>query len=136
MTIDDLVINKSSQIRRCIERIRTEYNADQQNLFGNLTKQDSIILNLQRAVEMSVDLAMYLVRKTHLGVPQSSREAFELLHRAGLIKEGTLDRMKRMVGFRNIAVHDYTRLDLTIVQAVIESHLQDFESYLDEIAHL
>lgn len=136
MTIDDLIINKSTQIRRCLERIRTEYAEDQQNLLANQTKQDSIILNLQRAIEVSVDLGMHLVRKHHLGIPQSSREAFELLSKAGLISAETLDRMKKMVGFRNIAVHDYKRLDLTIVQAVIENHLIDFETYLGEIVRL
>jgi uncharacterized protein YutE (UPF0331/DUF86 family) len=136
MAIDDLVINKTTQIRRCLERIRTEYGEDPRNLLANQTKQDSIILNLQRAVEMSVDLGMYLVRKHNLGIPQTSREAFELLHKKGLVTAETLDRMKKMVGFRNIAVHDYTRLDLTIVQAVIDNHLQDFETYLAEILPL
>jgi len=35
-----------------------------------------------------------------------------------------------MVGFRNVAVRDYTRLDLAIVHAIIEKHLDNLRKYL------
>ncbi|WP_460014934.1 HepT-like ribonuclease domain-containing protein [Lysinibacillus sp. CTST325] len=38
-----------------------------------------------------------------------------------------------MVGFRNIAVHDYQALELTILQAIIEKHLSDFKTYAEAI---
>jgi uncharacterized protein YutE (UPF0331/DUF86 family) len=35
----------------------------------------------------------------------------------------------KMVGFRNITVHDYQALQLHIVEAVISKHLGDFTVY-------
>ena len=34
--------------------------------------------------------------------------------------------MKVMVGFRNIAVHDYQEMNLVILQKIVEDHLKDF----------
>lgn len=60
--MDDVTANKAASVERCIRRIRDEYAGDASNLRENLTKQDSIILNLQRACEACIDLAMHLVR--------------------------------------------------------------------------
>ena len=66
---------------------------------------------------------MHLVRRQRLGIPQESREGFELLAKAGLLPAALAESLKRMVGFRNVAVHAYRLLDLAIVQAIVESHL-------------
>ena len=123
---DDVVLNKAAIIERCIARVREEHAGDLRNLTDNLTRQDSIILNLQRACEAAIDLAMHLVREGRLGVPQESRDAFDLLLQAGLIEAGLAGRLKRMVGFRNVAVHDYRKLNLQIVQKIVTDHLDDF----------
>ena len=59
---DDVVLNKAATIERCLQRVLNEYAGDKQNLVANQTKQDAIILNLQRACKSSIDAAMHLVR--------------------------------------------------------------------------
>ncbi|MFQ5599897.1 MAG: DUF86 domain-containing protein [Candidatus Krumholzibacteriia bacterium] len=123
---DDVILNKAASIERCLARIREVYAGDDRNLTQDPTRQDSIILNLQRACEASIDLAMHLVRTRRLGIPQESRDAFDLLQGAGLMDADLANRLKRMVGFRNIAVHDYQKLDLQIVRSIILDRLDDF----------
>jgi uncharacterized protein YutE (UPF0331/DUF86 family) len=112
-----------------LTRVRAEYAGDESHLLGNLTRQDSIILNRQRACEAAIDLAMHLVRVRRLGVPQETREASLLLRDAGLIPADLADRMLRMVGFGNVAIHDYRRLDLAIVKSIVADHLDDFTAF-------
>lgn len=126
--IDDVILNKTAIIERCIGRIKDEYANDPRNL-QIITKQDSIILNIQRACEAAIDLAMHLVRWYRLGIPQESRGAFQLLVNAGRLPPSLGETMTRMVGFRNIAVHDYRKLDLRIVQAIIENKLEDLLAF-------
>ena len=123
--MDDVVLNKVAIIERCIRRIQEEYQENFLNL-ENYTKQDSIILNIQRSCEANIDLAMHLVASKGLGIPQSSREAFDLLQQAGIINEHLAQKLKAMVGFRNIAVHNYQTVDLGIVQGIIDKNLADF----------
>jgi uncharacterized protein YutE (UPF0331/DUF86 family) len=122
---NDIILNKVNIIERCIKRIHEEYENNPSNL-QNYTKQDSIILNLQRACEASIDLAMHIVAEKKLGLPQNSRDAFSLIEENGIIPSSLSQKMKSMIGFRNIAVHDYQEINLTILQKILENHLVDF----------
>lgn len=115
-------------IERCVKRVEEVYGKRQENLV-DLTKQDSIILNIQRACEASVDLAMHLVSKHKLGLPKTNRDAFDILQGEGMIEEYLANNLMNMVGFRNIAVHDYQSLDINVLQSIIEKHLSDFLSF-------
>jgi len=127
--VDDVALNKLAAIERCVRRIAEVYAGDDRNLRADLTRQDSIILNIQRAAESAIDLAMHLVRREKLGIPQDSRDAFSLLvQRSGLDPELGV-RLQRMVGFRNVAVHDYQAVNLEIVRQIILHHLDDLVSF-------
>ena len=130
---DDVVLNKAAIIERCIGRVRAEYAGDDAHLFDDLRRQDSIILNLQRACEASIDLSMHLVSIHRLGVPQDTRAAFDLLRDAGVLPPEVAYRMARMVGFRNIAVHDYQKLNLIIVKRIVTEHLDDFRRFTQTV---
>jgi uncharacterized protein YutE (UPF0331/DUF86 family) len=86
-------------------------------------------LNIQRACEAALDMGQHLVRREKLGVPQSARDVFTLLAQAGWIEPALADDLKRMVGFRNIAVHDYQTMQLAITVKIIEVHLDEFLRY-------
>ena len=126
--MDDVVLNKASIIERCIKRIHEEYQDNPENL-KNYTKQDSIILNIQRACEAAIDLAMHIVSTKKLGVPQESREAFELVAEDDIISEGLKNNLGGMVGFRNIAVHNYQEIKLAIIRNIIEERLEDIDVF-------
>lgn len=93
------------------------------------TRQDSVILNLQRACEACIDLANIINKQYKTGIPQSSRDSFELLSKAKLLPTGLSQSLQKMVGLRNIAVHDYQTLNLAIVKHVIENRLCGFEDF-------
>ncbi len=128
-SIDDILVGKANIIERCVARVREEYIGYENEFEVNFTKQDSIILNLQRASEAAIDAANHLVKIKQLGVPQTSREAFELLVKAGRLEKELGAQLQKMVGFRNVAVHDYTALNLAVVRKIIETRLSDFEKF-------
>jgi len=132
---NDVILNKIAVIERCIKRIHEEYENNPENL-ENYTKQDSIILNIQRACEACIDLAMHIISEKGLGIPQNSRDAFELLIKNKYISADLGNRLKAMVGFRNIAVHDYQAIHLEIVQQIIEKHLTDIIQFTEFILKL
>ncbi len=121
---NDVILNKSHIVERCISRVNEVYAGDPENL-KDFTKQDSIILNIQRACEACIDLAMHMISEKKLGLPQSTRDAFDILEQNGIIDTVLAGRLKMMVGFRNIAVYEYQKLDLVIVRKIIDTHLAD-----------
>lgn len=128
--MDDIIANKAATIENCIKRIHEEYADDTKNLREDYTKQDSIILNLQRACEASIDLAAYIVKSRKLGIPQTSRDLFEMLSKANIIPESLAQRLQKMIGFRNVAVHDYISIKLDIVESIIKENLAEFHDFI------
>lgn len=128
LAMNDVILNKTTTIERCVNRIHEVYEGNPYNL-KDFTKQDSIILNIQRACEASIDLAMHIVSERKLGVPKASREGFKLLQEAGLIDAPLAKTLMNMVGFRNIAVHDDQALELAVLEAILEKHIKDFKEF-------
>lgn len=129
---DEIVLAKAAVIDRCLARVREETRPDDGGVrrLDDQTVQDAVVLNLMRACEAAIDLAMHVVADRSLGLPATSREAFSLLGEARLIDSGLRDRLERMVGFRNVAVHEYRRLDRAIVERVIEHGTKDLEAFV------
>jgi uncharacterized protein YutE (UPF0331/DUF86 family) len=82
--MDDVLLNKAAIIDRCLRRIDDEYASDPLRLV-DFTHQDAIVLNLERACQAAIDLGMHVVAREHLGIPQGSAQAFDLLALAGKI---------------------------------------------------
>lgn len=126
---DDIILNKSAIIERCLKRIQEEYSKDKNALRHNYNQQDAIILNLQRACEAVIDMGMHVVRLRKLGPPQSTRDIFSLLEQNNIISLDLKQSLQSMIGFRNIAVHEYQTLNLEIVMQIIEKHLKDLSKF-------
>lgn len=127
--VDDVALNKASIIERCLSRIREEYVGHESAIETDHSRQDSIVLNLQRACEAAIGLAMHVSRKQSLGLPQDARDAFTLLEKANVIPSDIADHMRAMVGFRNVAVHQYQNLSMPVLHSILEHHLDDFTAF-------
>jgi len=132
--MNDIILNKKESIERCIVQARSYYATPSNLDFEeDYMKQDSIAINLQRACEQCIDLANHTIKAKKLGLPKDSRESFRLLAVAGIIPSELVRRLEGMVGFRNILVHEYQRMDLGLMVEVIKNHLDDlvlFSNYI------
>ncbi len=127
---DTIILSKTASIERCISRIREDYLGFEHLFYQDQMRQDAIILNLQRACELSIDLANHLVKKQGLGVPKDSQSSFVLLAEAEVLSNTVSKQLRKMVAFRNIAVHQYKELDLTIVSQIVEEQLDVFVHFV------
>jgi len=130
----DVILNKKESIERCVQQIRQYYAMPSELPFEkDHLKQDAIAANLQRAAEQAIDLANHVIRKDKLGLPKESKESFEILARAKVIPQELADKLKGMVGFRNIMVHQYQEMDIKIMVDVIEHHLDDLVVFTNHV---
>ncbi len=127
--MDDVLLGKAAIIERCLIRIHQEYDGHEEELESNLTRQDALLLNLQRACEATIDGAMHLVRIKRLGLPTDSRQAFSLLVGVQVLPSDMGKRLEAMVGFRNIAVHNYREIDISVVRSIITERLDDLAAF-------
>jgi uncharacterized protein YutE (UPF0331/DUF86 family) len=124
---------KIATIERCIARAREEFKEAGSAFKQDYTRQDAAVLNVTRACEAAIDLANILIRKGRLGVPGDAKESFALLERGKVISAELSVRLQKMIGFRNVAVHQYQDLDLDIVATVIRSNLDDLLLFAENV---
>lgn len=121
--MDDVLIYKAQTIERCIKRVQEEYIGFEDEINTNFTKQDAIILNIERACQACIDMGNHFVKTHKLGIPQSNKDVFQILFSNKIIENEMNKKLQAMVGFRNIAVHDYSNLNLEILHAIIKNEL-------------
>ena len=125
----DVVLRKVASIDRCIRRAREEYAAAGEGFRDDFTRQDAVVLNLIRACEQAIDVAQIAVRRLNIPRPGSNRELFTALGRDGVVDRELARALEGMVGFRNVAVHEYRDLDLATVEAVVSDHVEQLQRF-------
>ncbi len=124
----DVILLKAATIQRCLARIAEVTGFDPDSL-EDIDKQDIFVLNLQRAVQAAIDLAAHGAASENLGIPETAAGNFTLLQKAGIIDDQLTEKMRKMTGFRNIAVHDYEALDIEIMKSILVHRLKDLEDF-------
>jgi uncharacterized protein YutE (UPF0331/DUF86 family) len=127
----DVIFAKIASIDRCIRRIG-EVRAPGRGL-QPVDVEDLVELNLQRAVQAAIDLAAHVVATESYGIPGKLAETFTLLEREGVVTPELAERLRRMTGFRNIAVHEYEDVDPRVVASIVEHHLDDLRQLAQAI---
>ena len=126
---EEAVAQKITSPQRCVSQARVALSTAGSDFKTNHLLQDAAVLNIIRACETALDLANMLIRKKRLGIPSESRESFGILMRENILERDLGDKLQKMVGFRNLAVHRYRNLDLDIVEAVIQKNLDDLLAF-------
>ena len=135
--MDRVVIErKLESLRRCVERVRSKRPATLADLLVDIDTQDVLVLNLSRAVQLCVDIGVHVLSESGQTVPATMGDTFSGLAAAGLIDADLAARLRKSVGFRNIAVHNYEAIDWAIVLAVAQTSVQDFEDFARQVLRI
>jgi uncharacterized protein YutE (UPF0331/DUF86 family) len=123
-----LIEKRLGFITDCVADIRRL--GDVANLRADKVQQRFLEHTLQLAVQAMLDAAFAIASEHNLGEPGSNRQVFQGLVQAGWITEGVAATCRRMVAFRNVVVHRYLEVDLSILQAIVERHLDDLLAFV------
>ena len=130
----EVVEQKLESLRRCLLRIETKCPADAATLAADIDLQDIVSLNLSRAVQISVDIGAHLIAGMEVPPPDSMGQTFDLLAQEGVLSNELASSLKKAVGFRNIAVHNYESINWIIVHSIVKYHLADFSAFAKIVA--
>jgi len=128
-----LITEKIDSLIRCIKRVIDKRPDTADQLIADVDLQDIITLNLSRAVQLAVDIAVHIISEGETAVPSTMAESFDVLATKGIITHKVANRMKMAVGFRNTTVHNYQDIDWQIVFNICHKNIDDFKDYIKEI---
>ena len=129
----DVIEQKIESLRRCVERVRQKCPATADALASDADAQDILTLNLTRAVQLCVDIGANLIAEHSKPAPDTMGQTFDVLAELGVITHELAVRMKKAVGFRNIAVHNYEAIDWQIAHAIATRHMSDFAAFASAV---
>lgn len=127
MTDRDLVAKKLARIVTCLHELRTLAHVDRLN--EDVRGQRLVEHTLQIAIQSALDVASHVASDQRLGEPETNRALFSLLERAGVISKELSGRLAEMAGFRNVMVHGYDDVQVSIVEDVVRNHLGDLDDF-------
>ena len=127
MVDQDLILKKLAFIETCIQDLQSKSNPHL--IVSDVREERFVVHTLQLAIQSALDIASHIVSDNRYGEPNTNRELFDLLERNQWLPEELTEKMRNMAGFRNIVVHGYENLDLTIVQDIVENRLGDLQEF-------
>lgn len=131
----DLLQTKLQMLMRCLDRIKSQNIKTLEDLEKSIDKQEIIILNLQRAVQICIDIGNHILID-YSATPATMADTFKTMGDKGLITKSCANNLAKAVAFRNIAVHQYDVLDNSIILSVIKEHLTDFSDFAESVSKL
>jgi uncharacterized protein YutE (UPF0331/DUF86 family) len=124
-----IILQKLENIANCISRIESKQPFSVEVLKSDFDIQDTISINLQRAIQAATDLAAHIIAEKNGRTPKDTGDAFLVLHEMGIIDKPLSILMIKATGFRNAIVHEYDGIDWIIVHTVCEKHLHLFRDF-------
>lgn len=132
--VDRAVVEKKIEsLRKCLLRVEQRCPGSVGALLRDIDAQDVLVLNLSRAVQLCVDISLHVLSSRDLPVPETMGQAFAELSSAGIIDDDLAEKMRKAVGFRNVAVHNYDEINWAIVYSIAQGRLVDFRQFVSRI---
>ena len=113
---------------RALKSTTYEQYADNRILRGYVER------TLQVCVQICLDVGGHLIAELSLRPPADSRDVFLILNEEGIVSDDLLPDLTNIVGFRNLIVHDYARIDDRLVYTVLQDHVADFGRFAASVA--
>ena len=133
MADSDLILARAGSVRSHLKRVFEKRNVDLDGFLKDIDRQESILFNIQMAVQNCIDIAAHIISENGLGVPGSTTEMFYLLEKHGYLNHDLTGRMVKAVGFRNLIVHEYGKIELEQVYELAQNDITDLNEYLKAI---
>jgi uncharacterized protein YutE (UPF0331/DUF86 family) len=128
-----VIASKLESLRRCMDRITTKKPESLDQLLADIDMQDILALNLERSIQLCVDIANHILSNLDDSPAMSMAESFERLSEKEIISNELGKNLKKAVGFRNLSVHAYDKIDWHLVWNILEGDLKDLVRFLESV---
>lgn len=115
--------SRATTIQRCIDRLEEIHPRSVNEYPSSHDREDLLLINLIRLAEACIDIAKHVAKLTGHASLRDAHSSFRSAAEDLDISLKEAEALAKMVGFRNLAVHDYTKIESSIVEDIVENHL-------------
>lgn len=123
---DPVILSTTARLELYVARVHEEYNKDPATFTNDITRQEAAIMNIVRAVAALMSIGEHLIRKNKLGTPKNHLDVIDLLATTGFVTIEVADNLKKMIVFRNTALHQSQDLKPVDLEYLILQQLRIF----------
>ena len=131
MTNLNVIENKISAAKKYIRILENYRKYSREEIEKNIDIRGAVERYLYLAVQAAIDLAEAVISFKNFRKPTAMAESFTILSEEGIINEEFAGQLIKMVGFRNIIIHDYGEIDYDIVYNILHQQLKDIEKFIE-----
>ncbi len=134
--IVDLIRRKLKELEQTLLFLKQEsININIENIKDDMIRYWGVERGIQISIENIIDIANIIISSSDKEKPTTYRDTMNLLSEIEVVPKSFSRKLSNMVGFRNILVHDYTKIDPEIIVDILKNGLNDFilfTNYINE----
>ncbi|MEM1581590.1 MAG: DUF86 domain-containing protein [Candidatus Bathyarchaeia archaeon] len=127
---ETLILAKISRLNQYLNYLKELRKSSIEEFMGDFRVSGSTERYLQVAIESVIDIGNEIISSLQLKRPERYRDIPYILSEAEIIPKNLAEAIASMIGFRNLLVHDYASINLTMVYEFLQTKLQDFEEFM------
>lgn len=132
--IVELILRKLKELEQTLLFLRKEsVNISTQNIKDDMIRYWGVERGIQISIENIIDIANIIISTSDKEKPNTYRETMNLLSEIEVVPKSFSRKLSNMVGFRNILVHDYTKIDPEIIIDILKNGINDFISFANYV---
>lgn len=129
----EVILKRIKKLDEELIELKKQFNVNFKEYLNNKDIQAIVERRLQLCVQTTIDIANYIITRKKLEIPDEEENIFIILHKNKIISKSLALKIKPLVRFRNILVHNYFNINHKIVYHNFKNNLKDFTKFAQEI---
>ena len=129
----EVIYRRIKRLDRVLTALEKHAQMNLEEYLKNDDLQAAVERRLQIAAQTCIDIANYLLARLRLELPDEEENVFLNLAKANIISPELAEKMKGLVRFRNILVHEYLDVDSDLVYHNLKQNVIDFRNFIAAI---
>ena len=133
--MERLIAKKLSRLKEYVSYLKTLKDLPLKTFEEDFKARGAAERYLHLAIESVIDIGNEIISIQQLRKPDQYKDIPDILAESGIIPRDFAAEIAKMIGFRNLLVHDYAVIDVTLEYKFLETRIKDFEEYMKHIAN-
>ncbi|MBI4653683.1 MAG: DUF86 domain-containing protein [Nitrospirae bacterium] len=117
------------RLEKALQILQQSSKISFEELTGNEVLLSAVERNLHVAIECILDIGNHIIAEKGFEIPENSGDIIRILGEEKVIPSNFAKKIKDIAGFRNILIHEYTRIDYELLYNYLLNRLDDLREF-------
>ncbi len=130
---NDRLLEKMDELEKYLRELEEYLPEKEEEYLNSGLRKRACERAFQMASENLLDICNLIISEKGFGIPTDSKDCIRKLAENGVIPGSLSTRLEELVGFRNLLVHQYGRVDDSKAYSYLNIELKDFYEFIETI---